>query len=138
MPSIPTDRYPRYDELTEWLDAYADEFPDLVRKSSIGQSYEGRELWLLTVTDHSVGAPSDKPAIWIDGNIHASEVTASVAIVHLIGHLTRGFGVDPQITRARPLRQSRLPAARTRGASTGRRSSATAAWRFRRSPPPTR
>ncbi len=100
MPSIPTDRYPRYDELTEWLEAYADEFPDLVRKTSIGRSYEGRELWLLTVTNHSVGDPSEKPAVWIDGNIHASEVTASVAIVHLVGHLTGGFGVDPQITRA--------------------------------------
>ncbi len=100
MPDIPTDRYPRYDELTEWLDAYADEFPALVRKTSIGQSYEGRDLWLLTVTNHEVGEPGEKPAIWIDGNIHASEVTASVAIVHLVGHLTGGYGTDPQITRA--------------------------------------
>ena len=100
MPDIPSDRYPRYDELTEWLDAYATEFPDLVRKMSIGRSYEGREIWLLTVTNHAVGDPSEKPAIWIDGNIHASEVTASVAIVHLVGRLTAGFGNDPQITRA--------------------------------------
>lgn len=105
MPTIPTDRYPRYDELTGWLDAFADEYPDLVRKTSIGTSYEGRDIWLLTVTDHSPaggsgGDPSEKPAIWIDGNIHASEVTASVAIVHLVGHLTAGYGTDPRITRA--------------------------------------
>jgi murein tripeptide amidase MpaA len=80
MPTITYDRYPRYDELTGWLQAFADEFPELVRLSSIGRSYEGRELWLLTVTNHAIGDPTEKPAIWIDGNIHASEVTASMAI----------------------------------------------------------
>jgi hypothetical protein len=38
--------------------------------------------------------------VWIDGNIHASEVTASAAIVHLVDHLTAGYGSDPAITRA--------------------------------------
>ncbi len=100
MPAIPYDRYPRYDELTEWLDGFAAEFPDLVRKQSIGRSYEGRDLWLLTVTNHAVGVADEKPAIWIDGNIHASEVTASMAIVHLVDRLTAGYGDDERITRA--------------------------------------
>jgi murein tripeptide amidase MpaA len=100
MTSAAYDRYPRYDELTSWLDEFADEFPNLVRKSSIGQSFEGRDIWLLTVTNHDGAAPGEKPAIWIDGNIHASEVTASVAIVHLLDHLTSGYGSDPDITRA--------------------------------------
>ncbi|PIE31775.1 MAG: carboxypeptidase [Ilumatobacter coccineus] len=99
--SSPTyDRYPRYDELTSWLDGFADAFPNLVRKTSIGQSYEGREIWLLTITNYDSGDPSDKPAVWIDGNIHATEVTASMALVHLIDHLTSGYGTDAQITRA--------------------------------------
>jgi hypothetical protein len=100
MPTIPYDRYPRFDELTGWLDAFASEFPDLVRKSSIGRSFEGRDIWLLTVTNHAVGVAEEKPAVWIDGNIHASEVTASMAVVHLVDQLTRGFGHDPQVTRA--------------------------------------
>lgn len=100
MPAITYDRYPRYDELTGWLDAFAAEYPDLVQKSSIGRSYEGREIWLLTVTNHASGAHDERPAIWIDGNIHASEVTASMAIVHLLDQLTAGYGADPKITRA--------------------------------------
>jgi hypothetical protein len=100
MTSAVYDRYPRFDELTQWLDEFADEYPTLVRTSSIGKSYEGRDLWLLTVTNHDIGVPDEKPAIWIDGNIHASEVTASVAIVHLLDRLTSGYGDDPQITRA--------------------------------------
>jgi len=100
VPDISYDRYPDHDELTGWLEQFAADHPDLVRLSSIGTSYEGRELWLLTVTNHGVGEPSEKPAIWIDGNIHASEVTASVAIVHLVDHLTTSYGSDPHVTRA--------------------------------------
>lgn len=100
MPTINYDRYPNFDELTGWLEAFATEYPDLVHLSSIGASYEGRDLWLLTVTNHAVGDPFEKPAIWIDGNIHATEVTASMAIIHLVDQLTSGFGSDPDITRA--------------------------------------
>ena len=100
MDSISYDRYPRFDELTQWLEGFAAEHPDLVRFESIGTSYEGRDIWLLTLTNHTVGIANEKPAIWIDGNIHASEVTASMAIVHLIDHLTSSFGSDPDVTRA--------------------------------------
>ena len=100
MPSAVYDRYPRYDELTGWLDEFASEHPDLVEKTTIGTSYEGRDIWLLTVTNRALGDPAEKPAIWIDGNIHASEVTASVALVHLVDHLTSGYGSDPLVTRA--------------------------------------
>ncbi len=100
MPAISYDRYPNFDELTGWLRAFADEHPGLVRLSSIGRSYEGRELWLLTVTNHDLGVPEEKPAVWIDGNIHATEVTATMAIVHLVDHLTSSYGRDADITRA--------------------------------------
>ncbi len=100
MPTIHYDRYPDFDELTGWLEGFASEFPELVRLTSIGSSYEGRDLWLLTVTNHAVGTASEKPAIWIDGNIHASEVTATMAIVHLVDQLTGGYGTDADITRA--------------------------------------
>ena len=100
MTSAVYDRYPRYEELTLWLDEFVEQYPQLVHKTSIGQSYEGRDIWLLTVTNHDAGDPAEKPAVWIDGNIHASEVTASVAIVHLIDTLTSGYGTDDRTTRA--------------------------------------
>lgn len=100
MATITYDRYPNYAELTSWLEGFAADFSDLVQLTSIGTSYEGREIWLLTVTNHAIGRASEKPAVWIDGNIHATEVTASMAIVHLVDHLTSSFGNDAQVTRA--------------------------------------
>ena len=48
--------------------------PNTCRLSSIGKSFQGREMWLLTVTDFTKGDPDKKPAMYIDGNIHSNEV----------------------------------------------------------------
>jgi len=100
MPTIAFDRYYRYDELTALVKAFATEYPALVQLESIGQSHEGRDIWLLTVTDSTTGAACDKPAFWCDGNIHASEVSASTAVLFILNRLVTGFGPDADITRA--------------------------------------
>ena len=45
------DRYLRFAELTEVIHGYAAAHPDLVQVESYGTSHEGRNLWLVTVTD---------------------------------------------------------------------------------------
>ena len=94
------DRFLRYDELTKWLHATAAAHPDLVSVESYGRSYEGRDLWLVTVTDASTGPHDRKPAHWVDANIHAIEVTGGVAALWLIQHLVDGHGTDPKVTEA--------------------------------------
>ena len=68
------ERYLPYDDLTRQLRAWAEAFPDVVRLSSLGQTPGGRELWLLCV-----GPDPDRPrpAAWVDGNMHASELAGS-------------------------------------------------------------
>ena len=100
MNSFRYDRYPRFAELTELLETLARDHPDLVELSELGRSHEGREIWLATVTNRATGDHHTKPAIWFDGNIHATEVTPSVALLHLIEHLCTGHGADERITRA--------------------------------------
>jgi len=100
MPDVAFDRYYRHAEITAQLEAYAAEFPDLVAFESIGKSYEGRDIWLATLTQAKTGPASEKPAFWCDGNIHASELSASTAVLHLIHKLLNGYGKDAQITQA--------------------------------------
>ena len=61
MPDVAFDRFYRYDELTEILQGWAEEQPELFRVESIGKSYEGRDIWLATVTNFETGADLDKP-----------------------------------------------------------------------------
>ncbi len=67
-------RFLTYDEVTKQLHAWADAFPDVARVESIGQSTEGRDLWVLTLGPE----PSRlRPAAWVDGNMHATELCGS-------------------------------------------------------------
>ena len=56
MPDVAFDRFYRYDELTEILQGWAEEQPELFRVESIGTSYEGRDIWLATVTNFETGS----------------------------------------------------------------------------------
>src|SRR6266498_5894302 len=100
MPKIHFNRFYRYDELTRLLKAYAKEYPNLIRLESIGKSHEGREVWLITATNSKSGEDTEKPAFWVDGNIHASEVTASAAALYLIDSLIKRYPKDANVQRA--------------------------------------
>lgn len=99
MPDVRFDTYYRHDDLTRILRGFADEHPGLVRLESIGQSHEGREIWLVTITNFETGGDKDKPALWVDGNIHASEVSASSACLYLIHKLLKDYGSEAEVTR---------------------------------------
>jgi murein tripeptide amidase MpaA len=99
MPEIRFDHFERYEQLVQLLQAFASEYPGLMRLDSAGKSHEGREIWVATVTCFDTGADREKPALWVDGNIHASEVSASSACLYLIQRLLTGYGDDDDITR---------------------------------------
>lgn len=87
LPAPRFDRFYRYEELTELLFAYAEARPNLVSVRSIGKSYEGRDIWVVVVTHLASGMDIDKPALWVDGNIHAAELTASTTCLYYLHHL---------------------------------------------------
>jgi murein tripeptide amidase MpaA len=93
-PAIPVPRFDlfyRHAELTRLLQDYAAAVPNLVELRSIGKSWEGRDIWLLVVTNTATGAHTDKPAFWADGNIHAAELTASTACLYWLHHVVAGY-----------------------------------------------
>lgn len=99
MPTIRFDTYYRYDDLTKLLHAYVEEYPHLVEIESIGTSFEGRDIWLMTLTNFRTGPAEEKPALWIDANIHASEVSPSTACLYFIHKLVNEHGKSDAITR---------------------------------------
>jgi|NGEPerStandDraft_6_1074524.scaffolds.fasta_scaffold03583_2 murein tripeptide amidase MpaA len=92
------DAFYNHDELTRLLFAYAQAHPTLVVVQSIGKSYEGRDVWVATLTNIATGAAEDKPAFWADGNIHAAELLASTAVLYFLHELLTKYGSDAEIT----------------------------------------
>ena len=102
MADLPVPRFDifyRHAELSRLLHDYADARPDLVRIDSIGHSHEGRDIWLAVITQRGTGLDTDKPAFWVDGNIHAGELTASTACLYWLHQLVTGYGQDPATTQ---------------------------------------
>ncbi|MGY6742027.1 MAG: M14 family metallopeptidase [Cecembia sp.] len=78
--------------LEEIMKDMAKQHPNLVRLQSIGKSYQGNDIWVLTVTDFNAGKPEDKPAMWIDGNIHSNEIQGTEFTLYTAWYLTEMYG----------------------------------------------
>ncbi len=91
-PALDFSQYLTYEEMTAALKQLAVAYPDLARLDSIGKSHEGRDLWLMTITNFQTGSDSQKPAYWIDANIHAAEITGSATALYTIQFLLENYG----------------------------------------------
>lgn len=100
MPAPRFDHLYRYGELTEVLNQLVAEYSHLMALESIGASHEGRDIWLATVTNTATGPHHEKPALFVEANIHATEVTGSTAALYLLYRLVTGHGDDDSVTRA--------------------------------------
>jgi murein tripeptide amidase MpaA len=87
---LPFDHFLDYEELSELLQDWAREANGLLELTSIGRSWEGRDIWLCTVTNRATGPALEKPALIVEGNIHSVEWTGSTAALHLVRRLLQG------------------------------------------------
>ena len=99
MPAIDYSRFLTHDELLVALRGFVAEHPQHLALEVIGRSHEGRDIALVTATHAATGAASDKPAYWIDGNIHSIELSASSACLYFIDWLMRERASNAEVAR---------------------------------------
>lgn len=87
------------DELESVLQDWQQAFPGLAHVTKIGESFEKRSIWLLTLTNQASGRDDDKPAVWLDANIHATELTGTTVTLYIAHQLLENYGKDERITR---------------------------------------
>jgi hypothetical protein len=98
IPRVPFDRYQLHAEVGDTLKKWQAAFPKLAKLYSIGKSYQGRDLWLLEVTNGDTGPGEAKPAIWLDGGTHSDEPCGRPMVMYTAQTLLLGFGHDAAIT----------------------------------------
>ena len=97
-PEIRFDHNHTFNEVMDYLEAVEAAFPSITRLHTIGQSYQGRDLLVLEITNRDTGEGLSKPGFWMDGNLHASEVMGAEVCLKNIDTLVKGYGNDPFIT----------------------------------------
>jgi hypothetical protein len=88
---ISWNKYYDHGGITEICKKIAAAHPDLAKLESIGKSYKGREMWVLTITDFKKGDADKKPGMYIDGNIHSNEVQGAEFALYTAWYLTETF-----------------------------------------------
>jgi len=88
--------YPSIGELYDWFDTLEDEYPDLLLKINIGESWEGRDLYILKISNE-VTIDQDEPEVLILGGLHAREWSGIQASCYLAWRLLTEYETDESI-----------------------------------------
>ncbi len=84
--------------MVEHIGQVAAAHPGIVRLFSIGQSFEGRELWAAEVSDQP-GTDEGEPEVLFDGLHHAREHLSAEMTISILDLVTSRYGRDTQLGR---------------------------------------
>jgi len=80
-------RYYDYKAYTSILENLVKAYPNLSELRSIGRSQEGKNIWVMTITNKKTGDHTTKPGMYIAANIHANEIQATEVTLYTAWYL---------------------------------------------------
>ena len=93
------DHYYKFAEIKSNLEYFAEKYPDLCTVEVNCVTLKGLNQYAVTITNKKTGDALSKPAWYLDGNIHAGEVTSCMAAMHTIDYVLTNYGTDPEVTK---------------------------------------
>lgn len=92
------DRYYTYEETVKAIKALNVAYPDLTKSVLVGYSDENREIWALEINNPKTGKATDKPGVYVDGNIHGNEIQAAEVALYIGEYLLKNYTKLDEIT----------------------------------------
>jgi hypothetical protein len=93
------DRWLDHAELGERMQLMARTWPKFLTLSSMGKSYGGRDLWVMTINNPDTGPEMSKAAMFIESNVHGNEIQGGEICLYTIWYLMENYGRNAEITR---------------------------------------
>jgi len=90
--------YHNYALMTEFLQAKAAQYPEITKLYTIGQSRDGRELWVLEISDHVEQNEPGEPEFHYIANMHGDEVIGRENSLQFINLLLENYKTDARIS----------------------------------------
>jgi hypothetical protein len=93
------DRWLDHDEIGERLKLMQRTWPEFLTLQSAGNSYGGREMWVMTVNNPRTGPENTKAAMYIEANVHGNEIQGAEVILYTVWYLMENYQRIPDIKR---------------------------------------
>jgi murein tripeptide amidase MpaA len=84
--AAPSDSYPSYDQVLNWVDRFSQENRGVVTKEFVGFSEESRPIWVIRISSEP---SSSKPLIFFNAAHHGDEVISTETAMSLAEFLAR-------------------------------------------------
>ncbi|TRY57321.1 hypothetical protein DNTS_008903 [Danionella cerebrum] len=92
------DAYYSYDQMTDRLQRFSHKYSHICSLQSIGQSVEGRELWVMRITSNPNTDLPGKPRFKYVGNVHGDEALSRQVLLYLIDFLLTRYELDVRVS----------------------------------------
>jgi len=93
------DRWLDHDEIGERMRLLERTWPKFLTLSSMGDSYGGRELWVMTINNPDTGPELNKAGMYIEADVHGNEVQGGEVCLYTIWYLMENYDRIPEIKR---------------------------------------
>ena len=94
--AAPPAGYRDYDDITQMMQDWEDNYPALCQVHDLGVSVQGRHLWALNIGDN-IGVEEDEPEFKYVSTMHGDETVGNEMCLYLIDHLLTNYASDPNI-----------------------------------------
>ena len=91
------DRYPTHSVYLELMQDFADDYPDICRIETIGNSEDGRPVRVLKISDNP-DVDENEPEFFYTGQMHGDEIVAYIMFLRLADYLLANYNSEQRVT----------------------------------------
>ena len=89
-----------YAENEALIDSLVAAHPNIAAKFSIGNSYEGRDIWGIELTSNVGGSTKGKPEVFINALMHARERASNELALYMMQVLANNYGLSGNLGKS--------------------------------------
>jgi len=92
-------RYYDWNEMEQALRTLEMAYPKFLKLRSIGETFQGKEMWYMIINNPETGDEKDKCAMYIDANIHGNEIQGGEVGLYTIWYLMENYPYNEYVQK---------------------------------------
>lgn len=89
--------YYNFSEMVTAMNQLVASYPSIASKTSIGKTYENRDIWVIKISDNVAADETGEPEILYLGQQHAREAITGISMIFFMQYLCENYATDPKI-----------------------------------------